>query len=133
MCFMTYFPFPPSSTLWPSYSLSAFIFFSLLLLTIFATERLNFWGERRDYYHYLTEQLSDMKDLEVVSKKILRFPQVWKSAGLPQTAYRLKLVLLTPPCALPLHHHAPPLLPANYSSGEGKGTVATVSLGWQAR
>ena len=45
-------------------------------------ERSSFWGDRRDYYHYLTEQLSDLKDLEVVSKRILGFPQVLKGVGL---------------------------------------------------
>ena len=34
------------------------------------TEKLSFWGDRRDYWNYLSEGVSRRKTLETVVKKV---------------------------------------------------------------
>lgn len=96
------------------------------------TERSSFWGDRRDYYHYLTEHLSNLKDLEVVAKKILGFPQVLKES---RTSLKYMYAICgwaecVPPLPLP-SPPAPPLLmsflPVDNSPGQGEGSSATLS------
>ena len=43
---------------------------------IICTEKLSFWGERRDYFHYLSDQIADMKALESCCKKVNSYPKV---------------------------------------------------------
>ena len=42
----------------------------------FHSDKVNFWGEKRDYYHFLTQSISGRKDLEQEAKKIQGFPKV---------------------------------------------------------
>lgn len=47
----------------------------LIILSSF-TEKVNFWGERRDYWHYLTEGLGNIKELDSCVKIVQALPQV---------------------------------------------------------
>lgn len=49
----------------------------MIILNVFTcTEKVNFWGERRDYWHYLTEGLGNMKELDSCVKIVQVLPQV---------------------------------------------------------
>ena len=42
----------------------------------FLLEKVNFWGERRDYWHYLSEVVSKMKTLDGCVKRVQGLSQV---------------------------------------------------------
>ena len=40
------------------------------------TEKISFWGERKDYWHYMTEDLQGMRELSQSVKSIQAKPEV---------------------------------------------------------
>ena len=50
---------------------STWALYSALSLSIaLYLEKISFWGEKKDYFHYLTEGLSGLKSLDQVVKKV---------------------------------------------------------------
>lgn len=44
-----------------------------------ALEKLSFWGERKDYYHYMTENLSGLKTFDHMVKRVQGLTEVRRS------------------------------------------------------
>ena len=43
---------------------------------ILLAEKVTFWGEKKDYYHYLTENVDGLKSLDQVIKKVQALTEV---------------------------------------------------------
>ena len=41
-----------------------------MVTVVMATEKLSFWGDRRDYWNYLSEGVARMKSLEIIVKRV---------------------------------------------------------------
>ncbi|XP_019854093.1 PREDICTED: FYVE and coiled-coil domain-containing protein 1-like [Amphimedon queenslandica] len=54
-------------------------------------EKLSFWGERRDYYHYIMENLSGLKNFEQIVKRVQGLSEIVSSQGKGRALVRLCL------------------------------------------
>ena len=46
------------------------------VFVVVVTEKLSFWGDRRDYWNYLSEGVARMKTLETIVKSVQTLAQV---------------------------------------------------------
>ena len=47
------------------------------VVTHLLTEKLTFWGERKDYFHYLSEGLGSLKTLDIPIKRVQGMNEVY--------------------------------------------------------
>ena len=67
-------PIPPLPSLPPSPP-------SLPLPPLPPPDKVSFWGERRDYWHYLSEEVGGVKSLGGITKQVQAIPQVIREGG----------------------------------------------------
>lgn len=68
------------------------------------TEKSSFWGERRDYWHYLSEGIGELKALGSIIKKVQSQSQVLNPSFLKDKEHMVATLLVAPahmwPCPM---------------------------------